>query len=412
MSERLRIAVIADDLTGAADTGVQFCPAIGPVLLTTGINELPIGRLDLPAGLAISTDSRHLDDRSAGLAVQRSAGRISTLAPDTIYKKIDSCLRGNLGAELDALLEATGAAVSFVAPAYPAQGRTTINDVHRLHGVPVADTEIGRDPLGPVRESRLSKLLAGQSRLTVGRIGLDQLDKPADRLSARIQTLIDSGCHHLVFDAETTGHLDSIARLASRYGSTILPVGSAGLAGSLARIMAGEQVAPPRPRRPMVKRWLFVCGSASAVLARQANRLAAATGWPLLSLSPATLLAGDDAVVQAIEGPQSLILTIAADEDAKSPEAPERIVRALAGIVAVLLPKSRPDALFLSGGDTAEAVRCRVGADGLLLHEEMLPGLVCSELVGSRHSGLTVITKAGSFGEDDTLITLVNHLAP
>ncbi|MCB2215157.1 four-carbon acid sugar kinase family protein [Desulfofustis glycolicus] len=408
MRERLRIAVIADDLTGAADTGVQFCPAVGPVLLTTGANGLPAGLLDPPAGLAVSTDSRHLDDRSAGLAVQRSASRITALAPEVIYKKIDSCLRGNLGAELDTLLEATGATASFVAPAYPAQGRTTVDDVHRLHGVPVADTEIGRDPLGPVRESRLSILLAGQSRLTVGRIGLDQLDTSADRLSARVQALIDSGCHHLVFDAKTTGHLDSIARLARRYGSTILPVGSAGLAASLARIMAAEHAAPPRAHRPMVKRWLFVCGSASAVLARQANRLAAATGWPLLSFSPATLLAGVDAAVQAIDRPQSLILTIAADA-AEPAEAPDRIVRSLAGIGADLLPRIQPDALFLSGGDTAEAVRRCVGADGLLLHEEMLPGLVCSELVGGRYSGLTVITKAGSFGEDDTLITLVNH---
>jgi uncharacterized protein YgbK (DUF1537 family) len=411
MSGRLRIAVIADDLTGAADTGVQFCPAIGPVLLTTGTSGLSIGRPDLPAGLAVSTDSRHLDGRSAGLAVQRSASRIGALAPDTIYKKIDSCLRGNLGAELDAVLEATGAAASFVAPAYPAQGRTTVDDVHRLHGVPVADTEIGRDPLGPVRESRLSMLLAGQSRHSIGRIGLDRLGESDERLSTRVQALIDSGCHHLVFDAKTTDHLDTIARLARRCGSTILPVGSAGLAASLARIMAGEQAAPPRARRSTVKRWLFVCGSASAVLTRQASRLAAATGWPLLSFSPAKLLAGDGAAVQAIDGSQSLILTIAADT-AEPAEAPDRIVRSLAAIGADLLPKSRPDALFLSGGDTAEAVRCRVGADGLLLHEELLPGLVRSELVGGRHSGLTVITKAGSFGEDDTLITLVNHLAP
>ncbi|MBE0584447.1 MAG: four-carbon acid sugar kinase family protein, partial [Desulfofustis sp.] len=179
MSGRLRIAVIADDLTGAADTGVQFCPTVGPVLLTTVDGTLPDDKSPLPAGLAISTESRHLDSRSAGLAVHRCTGRIAALAPDLIYKKIDSCLRGNLGAELDALLEASGAAASLVAPAYPTLGRTTVDDVHRLHGVPVADTEIGRDPLNPVRESRLSKLLAGQSRLTIGRIGLDQFGESA-----------------------------------------------------------------------------------------------------------------------------------------------------------------------------------------------------------------------------------------
>jgi len=342
--------------------------------------------------------------------VQRSADRIAVLTPELIYKKIDSCLRGNLGAELDALLEATGAAASFVAPAYPAQGRTTVDDVHRLHGIPVADTEIGRDPLGPVRESHLSVLLAGQSRFSIGRIGLDQLGKPADRLSTQVQSLIDSGCRHLVFDAETTGHLDSIARLARRYGRTILPVGSAGLAGSLARMMTGEVPAPPRTTRPRVDRWLFVCGSASPILARQAGRLAAATGWPLLTLTPAELTGGGDTgTVWTADRPQSLILTVAAGAGAEPAAAPDRIVRGLAEIVADLIAETRPDALFLSGGDTAEAVRRSVGADGLLLHEEVLPGLVRGQLVGGRHSGLTVMTKAGSFGEDDTLITLVNH---
>lgn len=409
MSGRLRIAVIADDLTGAADTGVQFCPAVGPVLLTTVDDGLPDGAGPLPEGLAISTGSRHLDSRSAGTVVQRCACRIAALAPELIYKKIDSCLRGNLGAELDALIEATGAVASFVVPAYPALGRTTVDDVHRLHGVPVAATEFGRDPLNPVPQSHLSLLLADQSCFSIGRISLHQLSESTDRLSVRVQNLIDRGCRHLAFDAETTGHLDRIAALAHRRGSTILPVGSAGLAGSLARIMAGEQAALPRTSRPIMTRWLFVCGSASPVLARQASHLATATGWPLLTLTPAALLAGEAGAVRAVDHPHSLILTIAARTDAEPAEDPDRLVRSLAEIGADLVSEVQPDALFLSGGDTAEAVRRCLGADALLLHEEMLPGLVRGELVGGRHSGLAVITKAGSFGEDDALITLVNH---
>lgn len=411
MGTNVRIVVIADDLTGAADTGVQFCPAVGPVLLTTAENGLPGDTRELPAGLTVSTDSRHLTNRSAGLTVHRCADRIVALTPELIYKKIDSCLRGNLGAELDALLEVTGAAASFVAPAYPAQGRTTINDVHNLHGVPIADTEIGRDPLAPVRQSHLSLLLADQSRLTIGRIGIEQLGEPADQLLARIESLIGRGCRHLVFDAEMTGHLDIIAHLASHLGSTILPVGSAGLARSLAHIMAAGQPQPPHAPRPLAKRWLFVCGSASPVLARQASRLAAATGWPLMTLTPAELIAGTTGAVQAIARSPGLILTIAPHTDSGPGEAPGRVVRGLADITADLVTEIRPDALFLSGGDTAEAVRRCVGADNLLLHEEVLPGLVRSELVGGRRSGLTVITKAGSFGEDDSLITLVNQYA-
>lgn len=419
MNRALRIAVIADDLTGAADTGVQFCPAVGPVLLTGAADEQLSDLLAPPAGLAVSTDSRHADARTAAAAVRRATELIGKLAPETLYKKIDSCLRGNLGAEIDEMLQAAGAGASFVAPAYPEQGRTTVDGIQRIDGIAVADTQIGRDPRCPVRQSHLPTLLSSQSRTKIGQIDLTRLEGPTDLLAAQVQSLLDHGCRHLVFDAEATEHLDSIAALAYHRFQDILPVGSAGLAGSLARVLGRELPPPQPPQRTAIKTWLFVCGSTSQVLAQQAALLARATGWHHLAVKTTVLAAAAqpsakkqaNGVAVDHEKGVSLILTIEPLPDSGPTENPDQVVRGLAGLAAGLLSVVRPDAVFLSGGDTAEAFRRQVGATGLLLREEILPGLVRGELVGGRCDGLPMVTKAGAFGQSETLIQLVNQLS-
>lgn len=419
MSAGLAIAVIADDLTGAADTGVQFCPAVGAVYMAAG-GQVALDTTDIrAAGLSVFTNSRHMTPPAAAEAVKRAAREISGLAPRLVYKKVDSCLRGNLGAEIDALLPTLGAAASFVAPAFPQQGRTTVNDRHLIKGVPVAETEIGRDPLCPVRESRLSALLAGQSRMTVGHVDLALLKKGPDALRDRVRTLLSGGCRHITFDAQTPSHLDAVAGLARRHFRDILLVGSAGLAGSLVRHLAGEAPSGRLPTRPLVKKWMFVCGSASRVLAEQAVELARHSGLAHVRLDPTLLadtrgaerrraLVGQLAAGGADRG---LIIGIGPLSGEGPRPAPAKVVQGLAEVVAALLPAAAPEALFLSGGDTAEAVWRQIGATAILIQEEILPGLMRGELVGGRWTGLPVVTKAGAFGHPQTLLALFDALS-
>lgn len=416
MTAAVAIAVIADDLTGAADTGVQFCPAIGPVLLTDRPEEL-VGQL--PAGLALSTDSRHADAAAAACAVTKAAELLARRTPGLIYKKIDSCLRGNLGAEIDALLGATGANVAFIAPAYPQQGRTTQDGIHRIDGVPIAATEIARDPRAPVRTSSVATLLSMQSQFKIGHIDLTLLEGSPDVLLHTVKERIDQENRLLVFDATKIAHLDRVAALIHKHFPAALPVGSAGLAASLASIMVHRQPVPQTGCRPIAT-WLFVCGSASHVLASQATRLAQFTCWPHRILEPADLTA--DHVTARLEpvpplqnggtAAPGLILSITAIS-ANGPDiAPKMVILGLANLAAGLLSTLRPDAVFLSGGDTAQTFCRQVSATGLLLKQEILPGLVRGELANGPFKGLTVVTKAGGFGDDETLIRLVTLCTP
>lgn len=417
MKRPCHIAVIADDLTGAADTGMQFCPAVGPVYLTPAGGELSDAAV-AAAGVAVFTHSRHVAAAMAAAAVRRAWETIRGLAPQVVYKKIDSCLRGNLGAEIDALLQAGGFAASFVVPALPRQGRTTVNDCHCLHGVPVAATEIGRDPLGPVKESRLSVLLSAQSRLPVGHVDLACIEAGGVELVRQVQTLLDRGCRHITFDAARSGHLDAVAHLMLDRFERILPVGSGGLAGSLARHLGCKPPGPATGKRPKIHRWLFVCGSASQVLAQQVAALARSTGWTHLSLEPAALTAGKDASLKAPSTVAEedawraggLIVSLRPISETGPVEDPDRVVRGLAHVAAGLVRRGQPQAVFLSGGDTAEAVWARSGAAALIIREAILPGLMRGEFVGGRFDGLPVVTKAGAFGQAETLNQLVNSL--
>jgi len=412
------IAIIADDLTGAADTGVQFCPYIGQVYMA-GYDQLPSGPADIQcAGLAIFTNTRNIDPAVAGTVVYQTTQAVQKLAPRTIYKKIDSSLRGNLGSELDAMVSALDSPVSFISPALPQQGRTTVNDYHQINGIPISETEIGRDPLSPVKHSRLSVLFASQSQMAVGHIHLSDLEKGTDLLFDRVQKVINQGCRHIVFDARTSSHLDTIANLSRDRFKNVLLVGSAGLAGSLAKIMNKKLPVRIKTVQFQLKKWLFVCGSASQVLAKQTAALAQSESWPQIIIDPDILAAGEASVrhkalvteLATSWARGSLIISIAPRLDTDPTQQPDRVMRGLTDIVASLLTLSLPEALFLSGGDTAEAVMRRTGSPAVFLQKEILPGLVYSKVGGGLLNGLPLITKPGSFGKPETLIKLLHSL--
>ena len=86
------------------------------------------------------------------------------------------------------------------------------------------------------------------------------------------------------------------------------------------------------------------------------------------------------------------------------------MVRGLAEVAAGLLSGVAVEGVFLCGGDTAEAFWHQIGACALLIQEEILPGLMRGEFVGGPRNGLPVVTKAGAFGNVDTLKQLINSL--
>jgi uncharacterized protein YgbK (DUF1537 family) len=410
----LKVAVIADDLTGAADTGIQFRRIVAPVYLVSHA-DLAHARFAPPAAaLSVYTNTRALAAPLAAARVAATARDLTRLHPPRVYKKIDSCMRGNVGAETDALLEELGLRASFIAPAFLEQGRTTVHDIHLVHGVPVAETEMGRDPVRPVNTSRLSELVAAQSRLPVGHVDLDTLSAAGTLLVTEVDRLISGGKRHIVIDATEQDHLDAVVDLHLHACPDTLLVGSAGLAHSLAeRLSAG--IAPQiRVHAGARGHLLFVCGSSSEHLHLQVDRLVEREDFDRWRLDPALLVdAGRRQeraeIVEAVRRrlvASNAVLQIRPPTKGTPKYAADNLLDGLSEIVGDVVQGTPIGGLFLSGGDTATAILNLIGAKAVRLEEEVLSGIVRGTLVGGALDGRSVVTKAGAFGQPDALLQL------
>src|SRR5438128_619063 len=150
-----------------------------------------------------------------------------------VTKKVDSTMRGNVGAEVEALLRALGRRLAVLAPAFPANGRTTVEGVQLVDGVPAHLTAVGRDPAHPMRWPTIAAALAAQSALAVAPIPLATVRAGPAALQGALRALADGGPAIAVADAESDDDLGAIAAAVAALGPDCLPVGSAGLAAQL-----------------------------------------------------------------------------------------------------------------------------------------------------------------------------------
>ncbi len=417
-----QIFIIADDLTGAADTGVQFCPFYDNTVL---VSYLQLSRALTPtsgSAVALYTNSRALKMMAAYKRLRSVARRLSELKPFWIYKKIDSCLRGNPGAEIEALMVELEYEVSFIAPAFPEMGRTTENGTHLVHGIPVGQTEIGRDPVTPVTESDLCTVIQNQSRSPAGHISLHLLEGEESALRDEIDRQISNGIRHIAFDTTCRLHLDRIAHLVFSSSRRILPVGSAGLAAGLGGLLTPSPIPKTHDHRFFEGgNYLLVCGTNSEVTRRQIETLVEVYPYEQIVLDHAILTDEHQrnafldyvSTVRSKLSAQHIVVTI--DSSQQPPvstgqfnqqPAAQSMIQGLGRFLAAVLTETRPGFIFLTGGDTADAVLTAAGAKGIRIFGEVVTGVVQGTLIGGPLDGLPVVTKAGAFGREDTLVVL------
>ncbi|MDR1970797.1 MAG: four-carbon acid sugar kinase family protein [Treponema sp.] len=229
------LLILADDLTGALDTGVQFSKggistlvsSVPPVGGAFRIEEGPP-----PEVLVINTDTRHCSPERAGALITEVLEKYP--AVPFVYKKTDSTLRGHIGAELEALVLARKVPALPFIPAYPRLGRTTRQGRQYLEGVPVDRT--AADALNPVRRSFIPDIIAEESTLPVRLVprGACGLACGADFAAAgQMQGQAGRGPQFLIYDAEDEVDLRAIARSLKEQRLLGTCAGCAGFAGAL-----------------------------------------------------------------------------------------------------------------------------------------------------------------------------------
>jgi len=368
----MSLVIIADDLSGAAETAGAFAA------LTGGVIEVRLAGASgvLTGPVAVDTHSRAATPDEAYSAV---ASVLTEVASETlVYKKIDSLLRGNIPVELDAILDSGRRVV--IASAVPRVGRTVHGgvvhvDAVALHRTAAWDAEADTAPTG------IPELLGEICEV----IALDVVRSPA--LHSAVRSALDRGAVP-VCDADSQPDLDAIARVILALDGPVAAVGAGGLARSLAGLLRLESA--EQNRSDTVERVCVVVGSRSPAARAQVEELVS-RGVPRIDLHP-------DGVIELGSGDCVVTLSPVAAWTEASVAA---VLRALADEV-----RRTGAGLLLTGGSTARAVLEGLEVDRIYVQRELEDGVVLSVTA----HGVAVATKPGSFGDDECLARTVDAM--
>jgi Uncharacterized protein conserved in bacteria len=425
----IRLAVIADDLTGANDTAVQFAKRdiSACVRIDFTVDKLSKEKAEV---VVIDTDSRDLTAAAAYQAVEKACQAVKRCQVEHVYKKVDSTLRGNLGAEIEAAATVFGAELVAIAPAFPSNRRTTIGGYHFLDGMPIELTEIAHAPKTPVRESQITALLQVQTDCAVGVIPLAVIRQGASAIRQAAEACRERGQRWIVFDVAADEHFVSIIKALQTY-ENILWVGSAGLAEYLPALYSWSAV-KRQPAAPAKGPVLIVAGSVSKITQKQIWEIRDREPVQLVKMQVEKLFENHAAEIKrcccairkALAADAIILLASAVEEQdvlratrlgqlhgLESCEVSEITAAALGEVAAQLhLQRAELAGLVLTGGDTAVHVCRALQAESIEILREVAAGIPLGRLAGGSCDGLQVITKAGAFGAADSFMQAVAAL--
>lgn len=394
--------IIADDFTGANDTGVQIRKKGIPLDVLLEVKETGEGN----ASLVIDTESRVIPPDAAYERTVQVMESVLAQGCHYLYKKVDSTLRGNLQAEIRALVKTYAPELIIFAPAYPAQGRTVLHGRLCVQGTPLLETEIAADPRNPLQADNIQDILRQCVHIPVAHYGLPNLEEG--------NLILKPGAY--TFDTLSAEHLCCIAKAALGSGLKTLWIGSAGLAEGLLSVLY-----PPQPV-------LAVIGSVSSKTMEQID-YCRHQGVAIVCLDMGEICEGRDIVpylaetVWNLKNGKDVILTAAASRQdyekfcaygrthgKSNDELAEITKRTLSEALPAILSQVSTAGLFLTGGDTAIAAIYSLKAVGSHIERQILPGFVQGRLIGGLCNDLPIVTKAGAFGSETDIYDSIRKL--
>ena len=379
---KTKLLIVADDFTGGLDTGVQLAKqGISVRIVVEPEMGTPWAQTDAQVLVAVN-ETRHLPPDQAYDIVYRVVSDARQAGIPYVYKKTDSALRGNIGAELSAALDASGADVLSFLPAYPTMHRITVNGCQYIDGVPVAESVFGQDPFDPVRESDVSKWIWTQTETPVIR-------------------KIGSGRGILVVDAESDEDLQEAGRCLASAGALRVSAGCAGFAAFLPELLELAQD-KTQALPDLGKSLLVVSGSLNPITIRQLDH-AEKAGFERIRLRP------DQAgALPFTQGWMILDSTAMQDYIQQQRWDPGEARSRVADFLAETLAKTEgtyQGTVMIIGGDTLLACLKRQGCKEIEPIAELFPGVVLSKYKTDTQEKL-IISKSGGFGAETLLADL------
>ncbi|UFH52670.1 four-carbon acid sugar kinase family protein [Spirosoma sp. KNUC1025] len=373
------IAVIADDLTGAAELGGIGIAYGMKVELAMSVNPRSTAEL-----LVIATDARSVAEVDAVREMTGVSAALRTMNTELIFKKVDSVLRGHVIAETKAQITVLGLERALIVPANPALGRILIDGHYYVQGQLIHQTHFSKDPEFPITESNVMKRLSAndvsitvqpptttslQSGIVIGEVGTQgDLMAWASRLDD--QTLPGGGSGFFTAILEARYALKRTKRLSGTLGLCRLYVCGSAFGHSVELVkkaaMSGN----------------FVCYMPNALMISGGEHQAELTNWVT-------------SIVRCFQRHEQVIIAIDAESDVDTQGLAVQLRTIMAEVVKRVLDQIPVDELIIEGGSTASAVLREIGVKRLSPTQELTAGVVRSAVVGNNHLHITV--KPGSY---------------
>jgi len=398
-----KILVLADDLTGANDTAIQFVKYGFSSLVVINADSANAGLFGGCNVISVNCDSRRLNADEAYSAVYKIAKHFETAF--FIYKKVDSVLRGNPGQELAAVMDALNIPMGLAAPSFPVNRSVIENGV----------LSNGTDA---------TLVFANGSGKKTKNIPLVEIRKGADEVAAFINSITSiEGTRVFVADAVTDDDLEIICKASAYLAMPHVLAGSAGLANQLARRL-GKAGAVPFQKPAALSPALIIAGTRQGETAAQIDTLCKT--FPVAALvrfdvamaasgnaEKATARAFDAASCRMKENSCSCVIAVdsmfhpSTDVYTEGYETNAIICEALGVLAERLMDSFRFPMLLTTGGDTTMAVCRRLGVNTIEPLVEICPGIPLGRIVGGNYDGRFIVTKSGRFGKADSLIDIL-----
>jgi len=416
-----QFAIIADDLSSATDCGAQVVRSGLSVVVPLESYSLP-QMVESVQVISVDTDSRSLSASQAYSKVKIAAQHLMSEGWTRFYKSVDSTLRGNLGAEIEALMDVVNADCAIVAPAFPKYGRTTVDGVQYLHGRPLHDTEFGTDPTAPVKNADISLLVGNGSHRKSGRLTLQDVHAGRVHIENTVQGLLADGIELVIVDISEQDDLKRISLGLAKSDLRTVWVGSTGLAEFVPLAFGADTIAndfnskfslDPRPALALV-------GSASETTRQQLLHAKTSSGLVIVEIDAVAIIqdskntsseleqayvklcldldAGRDVAIVVKSSREEIARTqqIGATLNLDPTQVAQQIVDALARIGGRLVREDRVSGVVATGGDTANALCKNLKSNALKILGEVEAGIPIMKLLGEKT--LPLVTKAGGFG--------------
>lgn len=414
----VKLVIIADDLTGALDTGVQFSKKNMSAIVTTDLNfnfEDICKEADV---VVIDTESRHIPADEAKERVKSALSKFDKKEIKFFYKKTDSTLRGNIGSEVEGFMEGLNIdEVSFI-PAFPLGKRTVKDGVLYVNNVKLAETQFAMDILNPVTDSFIPDIINKQSDINV---------KLKD-INEEFSSLDNKEKHIYIFDSENMEDMENIGKFLHNKNRLNYTIGNAGFAEVLTYYIKSDT-----KKEDIIledDRILFVCGSVNITSLKQC-KYAEKIGYCSDSLKFTNIISEDyknsdnyitdkEYFKEKINNNKKFLLRTTDSEDVikKAIEYTEKnsipmeeltsnIANSTGQLVSDLIREHDIKNLIIFGGDTLMGILKNIGCQYIIPVSEIFPGVVFTRAVG-KDTAINVITKAGGFGEE-SIIERINE---